>query len=51
MNHKYLMRLVVLKRRGFQSQKYGMPSYLLYASQTKKISKNARPLLHLSCLP
>jgi len=26
MNHIYLIRLVVLKRPGFQSQKYGMPS-------------------------
>ena len=25
MNHIYPMRLVVLKRPGFQSQKYGMP--------------------------
>jgi len=25
MNHMYLIRLVVLKRPGFQSQKYGMP--------------------------
>jgi len=27
MNHIYLVRLVVLKRPGFQSQKYGMPNY------------------------
>jgi len=26
MNHIYLIRLVLLKRPGFQSQKYGMPS-------------------------
>ena len=26
MNHIYLIRLVVLKRPGFQSQKYGMPT-------------------------
>jgi len=25
MNHIYLIRLVLLKRLGFQSQKYGMP--------------------------
>ena len=25
MNHIYLIRLVLLKRPGFQSQKYGMP--------------------------
>jgi len=26
MNHIYPIRLVVLKRPGYQSQKYGMPS-------------------------
>jgi len=26
MNHIYLIRLVVLKRPGFQSQKFGMPT-------------------------
>jgi len=26
MNHIYLIKLVVLKRPGFQSQKYGMPT-------------------------
>jgi len=26
-NHKHLTRLVVLKRPGFQSQKYGMPMH------------------------
>jgi len=28
MNHIYLIRLVVLKRPGIKSQKYGMPNYL-----------------------
>jgi len=27
MNHIYLIRLVLLKRPSFQSQKYGMPNY------------------------
>jgi len=27
MNHIYLIRLVVLKRLGFQSQKYGIPRH------------------------
>jgi len=31
MNPICLIRLVVLKRPGFQSQKYGMPTYLAYA--------------------
>jgi len=26
MNHNYLIRLILLKRPGFQSQKYGMPT-------------------------
>jgi len=29
MNHIYLIRFVVLKRPGFQSQKYGMPNHTL----------------------
>jgi len=30
MNHIYLVRFVVLKRPGFQLQKYGMPSYTAF---------------------
>jgi len=29
-NHIYLIRLVVLKRPGFQSQKYGLPAFDLH---------------------
>jgi len=28
MNHIYLIRFVLLKRPGFQSQKYDMPNYV-----------------------
>jgi len=31
MNHIYLIRLVLLKRPGFQSQKYGMPTITAFS--------------------
>jgi len=30
MNHIYLIRLILLKRPGFQSQKYGMPNIIVF---------------------
>ena len=43
MNHIYLISLVVLKRPGFQSQKYGMPSYTVLM---RFILKDPIPCLH-----
>jgi len=37
MNHIYLISLVVLKRPGFQSQKYGMPR-LMIVSEINKVA-------------
>jgi len=48
MNHIYLIRLVVLKRPGFQSQKYGIPtptSYIYVAHIGISLSK-LQSLLH-----
>jgi len=36
MNHVYLIRLVLLKRPGFQLQKYGMLSYICFLSDDEQ---------------
>jgi len=36
MNFIYLIKRIVLKRPGFQSQKYGMPNYIHDCFQSKK---------------
>jgi len=54
-NHIYLIRLVVMKRPGFQSQKYGIPSssssLSLYNNEicelTQIITKNSFKLAQL----
>jgi len=33
MNHIYLTRLILLKRPGFQSPKYGMPTYIIFSAK------------------
>jgi len=38
MNHIYLIRFVVLKRPGFQSQKYGMPGLNTFFVWTTKVA-------------
>jgi len=45
MNHIYLIRLVLLKRPGFQSQKYGMPRFRFSA-----LPNLVHSTTHLSCV-
>jgi len=39
MNHIYLIRLIPLKRPGFQSQKYGIPSVAVALVRPLHVSK------------
>jgi len=50
MNHIYLVRFAVLKRAGFQSQKYGMPTYKFWGKKEHhllyfKDTQRAQPCL------
>jgi len=50
MNHIYLIRLLVLKRPVFQTQKYGIPTLKVYILQAASILPNGtKTVLKLFC--
>ena len=51
MNHIYLIRLVVLKRPGFPSQKYGMPMYYCNEQNYKRSKLGGRSKIEHFLLP